>query len=330
MKLRHAILAALLWVVVALPASAHEIRPAYLEIHESTAGQIDILWKQPVVGDLTLPISPHVSAGWLEEEAARVVVTDTALVREWHVVPPHAPLAGQTLTIEGLEVTLTDVLVEIRNATGAGISRVISPASPRLRIPEHGASSLPVWRYLWLGVTHIWSGTDHLLYVFGLILLVAAVRPLLLTLTSFTAAHSITLALTTLDLVRVPTAPVEAAIALSIVYLAAELLRQARGEAGWASSRPWLIAFPFGLLHGFGFAGALHEVGLPANDIPTVLLLFNLGLEAGQIAFVVGVLSLAALARKLRPFALTPVRHWASYALGGVASYWLIERMLQI
>lgn len=313
-------------LLLAFAAAAHEIRPAYLELREKSSGDLDILWKQPTSGETMLAIRPHLSSGWLDEEATQVTVTDSALLRQWHIAAPHAPMAGQTLTIAGLEFTLTDVLVFIRYADGGDSSQVIHASQPSLVIPEHDAS-FSGWRYLWLGVTHIWSGADHLLYVLGLLLLAAALRPLIWTLTSFTLAHSITLGLAVFNILHVPRAPVEAVIALSIVYLAVELLRQTQGQRGWASERPWLVAFPFGLLHGFGFAGALQDVGLPTGDIPTVLLFFNLGVEAGQILFVLAALALGSIVRLQARVGAVTARKWAAYALGSIASYWLIARL---
>jgi len=326
MKVWQASLLFVAAMLATVAAAAHEIRPAYFELRENSSGDIDILWKQPTSGETMLAIRPHLSSGWLDEEATQVAVTESALLRQWHIAAPHAPVAGQTLTIAGLEVTLTDVLVSIRYADGRESSQVIHASQPSLVIPEHDASFLG-WRYLRLGVMHIWSGADHLLYVLGLLLLAAALRPLIWTLTSFTLAHSITLGLAALNVVHVPRAPVEAVIALSIVYLAVELLRQTRGLHGLASERPWLVAFPFGLLHGFGFAGALQDVGLPASDVPTVLLFFNLGVEAGQILFVLAALALGSIMKLQARIAAGKARKWAAYTLGSIASYWLIARL---
>jgi len=313
----------------AAPAAAHEVRPALLELDEAADGTVAITWKQPIVGDLAVPLRPSLSSGWLARLPASEAASASALVRHWRIAAPHAPLAGQTVRITGLDATMTDVLINVHFAGGERTSQLIGARDPSFRIPAAKELRVPVARYLWLGMTHIWGGLDHLFYVAALILLVGRLRPLLLTLTSFTLAHSITLALTTLGLVELPQAPVELLIALSIVYLAVELIRRQRGEAGWAARRPWLVAFPFGLLHGFGFAGALREVGLPAGDVPMVLLLFNIGIEIGQVAFVLTVVATAkglALASTHWGGLLT---RWSPYALGSVASYWFFLRMAQ-
>lgn len=311
------------------PAAAHEIRPAYLEIRD-TGETINILWKQPVAGNRTIAIRPHLSAGWLEPEAARSRTTGSALIREWTITPPHAPLTGQTLTIEGLDATITDVLLRITWPDGTQTVRMIHPDDPTTEIAGAAGGGTAIGQYLWLGMTHIWGGIDHLLYVFGLVLLVMYLKPLLATLTAFTAAHSITLAATTLGLVQVPQAPVEAFIALSIVYLAVELVGRERGETGWAGRHPWLVAFPFGLLHGFGFAGALRDIGLPAGDIPSALLFFNLGIEAGQVAFVLAVLAIAWLLGRAGPLWLPALQRASPYVIGSLASYWVIGRTIQV
>jgi hydrogenase/urease accessory protein HupE len=183
--------------------------------------------------------------------------------------------------------------------------------------------------YTRLGIEHILTGFDHLLFVLALVLLVRGTRRLLWTVTAFTLAHSITLALATLGVIRVPGPPVEATIALSIVFVASEIVQQARGREGLAARKPWLVAFSFGLLHGLGFAGALAEVGLPQNAIPLALLFFNLGVEIGQLLFIAAVLLLARLAQRLAAGRIDPARASlvAAYAIGGMASYWVIERV---
>ena len=181
--------------------------------------------------------------------------------------------------------------------------------------------------YLELGFTHIWSGVDHLLYVFGLMLLVRNGRTLVKTITGFTLAHSITLAAAALGYVNVPAAPVEAVIALSIIYVAAEVVHARQGRTSLAQRAPWIVAFGFGLLHGLGFAGALSEVGLPAHAIPTALLLFNVGIEIGQLSFV-GLLLIAARAlQRTAPATVRRLEWVPPYAIGSLASFWFLERI---
>lgn len=311
-------------------AAAHEIRPAYLEITEDAAQHVHVLWKQPTAGQMMLPLAPVLSSGWLEAQRSSQTVADGLLLRQWDIVAPREPLHGQTLTIEGLDKTVTDVLARITFANGATLSRLIKPDHPVLTLLQPGKSTLPVAEYLQLGVMHIWLGIDHLLYVFGLMLLVQRTRVLLKTITAFTVAHSITLAAAALHFVTVPAAQIEVVIALSIVYVAVELVHVHRGEEGLASRSPWVVAFTFGLLHGFAFAGGLAEIGLPSGAIPAALLLFNLGIEAGQVAFVCVVLLVLAGLKRLLPASAIWVPRLSPYVIGSLASMWCIERALRV
>jgi hydrogenase/urease accessory protein HupE len=183
------------------------------------------------------------------------------------------------------------------------------------------------WTYLGLGVEHILLGIDHLLFVLALLFLVQGWRRVIITITAFTVAHSITLAAATLGLVHVPQAPVEASIALSIVFVATEIVRSRMGRVSVAERWPWVIAFVFGLLHGFGFAGALREVGMPEDAIPLALLCFNIGVEVGQLLFIAAVMGIVTL---LRRSAITiPAWAWRVpvYTIGTLAMYWTIERV---
>ncbi len=310
--------------------AAHEIRPAYLEINEDATQHVHILWKQPVAGQFALPLTPRLSSGWLNEDASSESASNSFLIRQWDIDPPHDRLHGQTLTIEGLEKSVTDVLTRITFASGTTVSKLVTPDHPSVKLLQPGKSTLPVTQYLKLGVTHIWFGIDHLLYVFGLMLLVRDTRTLVKTITAFTAAHSVTLAAAALKLVEVRAAQIEVVIALSIVYVAVELVHVRRGAAGLATTYPWLVAFTFGLLHGFAFAGGLADIGLPSDAIPAALLLFNLGIEAGQLTFVCAVLlTLGGLTRVVPESA-----HWvprlSPYVIGSLASLWCIERALRM
>jgi hydrogenase/urease accessory protein HupE len=310
----------------ASPVAAHEVRPAYLELTEAADGAVAVTWKQPVVGELAVPLVPHLSAGWLDRPPARQALTDAFLTQAWRIAPPHAPLAGQTVEVQGLERTITDVLVRIARTDGTVTTQMLRPGAPSLVIPETAKPGAPVLDYLRLGVAHIWLGFDHLLYVFGLVLLAPQLRRLLATVTAFTVAHSLTLAASVFQLVTVSPPAVEAVIALSIVYVAVELAQARRGRPGLASRRPWAVAFGFGLLHGLGFASALREVGLPAGEVPVALLLFNAGIEMGQLAFVAAVLvALRALARAPRVNA--GALRGAPYLVGGIGAFWMFERI---
>jgi len=307
--------------------AAHEVRPCYLEITEAADHSAHVLWKMPATGDYGLPLHPSVSAGWLAKTPNQTVLDGVELVQRWTIAAPHAALKGQKVDIAGLEKTITDVLLRVQFADGTELIRLIHPSDPIFTIPADASSSISVSSYLLLGVHHIWTGVDHLLYVLGLMLLVRNLRTLLGTLTAFTVAHSITLALATLNIVNVPPAPVEAAIALSIVYVALELVRPG-DQQGLAGRRPWLIAFVFGLLHGLGFASALRQVGLPNHDIPEALFLFNVGIEAGQIAFVAAALAVLGTLRAIIPVLEFRIQQAVPYVVGSLASFWLIERSL--
>jgi hydrogenase/urease accessory protein HupE len=238
------------------------------------------------------------------------------------------PLRGQSVRIAGLEGTMTDVLVRIEFADGTSWTQRLTPARPAAVIPARESGLAVAGVYLELGVEHILRGIDHLLFVLALLIITRGGWKLVKTVTAFTVAHSITLALATLGFVHVPQPPVEAVIALSIVFVAAEILHDRQGHAGVTERAPWIVAFTFGLLHGFGFAGALSEIGLPQGQIPVALLFFNLGVEAGQLLFIGAVLGFIAVIRRLR----MPLPRWAElvppYAIGSVAMFWVIQRVV--
>jgi hypothetical protein len=327
-QLRSALLLPLL--CCAALVQAHEVRPGYLEFTEGSAGELRIVWRQPIAGIYGVPLVPDVSTGWLQGEPYSNSRTETTYVREWRVPAPHADLAGATVEVQGLERSITDVLLRVVYANGTELTQVLNPATPRLRLPSAATPELPIRQYLALGFTHIWGGIDHLLYIVGLVLLVRDTRTLVKTITGFTVAHSLTLAAAVLGYVHVPGAPVEAAIALSIVYVAAEAVHAGQERTSLARRAPWVIAFGFGLLHGLGFAGALSEVGLRAHDIPMALLLFNLGIEIGQLTFVALLLLVAKALWRIVPLLASRLSWAPPYAIGSLASFWLIERIQAI
>jgi hydrogenase/urease accessory protein HupE len=324
---RPAAIALLLLMLPAAPAMAHEARPAYLEITENEAGRFDVLWKTPVLAGRRLHVEPRFP------EACRAVVPPQeraltgALVERSILACGTIGLRGQRVEFPGLQATITDVLVRTSFADGTISTTLVRPSRPYVDIAAAKGALQIARAYLAHGVQHILLGFDHLLFVLGLMLVVSGLGRLVKTVTAFTVAHSITLALATLGYVRVPGPPVEAAIALSILLLAVEIIRVRRGEPSFTSQRPWVVAFAFGLLHGFGFAGALAEVGLPQSDIPLALFAFNVGVEVGQLMFVAACLVLALLLRRARM--AWPV--WASavppYALGSLAAFWFFDRL---
>ena len=315
-------------VLLMLPvlAIAHEIRPGYLEIKENADHSLQITWKQPTTGDYSIPLHPAISTGWMIDSLANISYAESYLIKRWQVPVNHASLDEQTISIAGLEKTITDVLVQVTLLNNVSFTYLIKPIQPSLKLNLSKPQPPPVWQYIQLGIYHIWSGFDHLLFVLGLLLLVKKRSRLIWTITAFTIAHSITLALATLHIINVSASFTEAAIALSIVFLAVELVRHYRGNNGFAYHYPWLVSFLFGLLHGFGFASALQDVGLPENNIPLALFLFNVGVEAGQLAFVFVMLLIIAGIRRLK-FQLP---QWSyklpAYLIGTLAMYWFIER----
>jgi len=320
--------AALLLLSGATSLCAHEIRPAYLQITENAQHRFDVLWKQPSVGTQLLRLVPQVSNGLLDAEPAEEAVANSFVVRRWqNIAVPRDSFDGATIRIEGLEYTITDALISISFANGQDVQEILRPRSPALVVHLTGTGKVPVPAYLLLGIEHILTGFDHLSFVLGLLLLVRLRVTLIKTITAFTVAHSLTLAAAALGLVHVNPAVIEALVAFSIVFVAVEVMRAYRGHYGLTARYPWFIAFTFGLLHGFAFAGSLAQIGLPERNIPLSLLLFNMGVEVGQLLFVGAVYLLIALLRRL-PRRLP---HWSvwvpPYAIGGLASFWVIQRL---
>ena len=326
--MRRAALGLALLATLASAVAAHEVRPAYLELRQTGEETWDATWRVPARGDdLRLGLYVELPEGATNLTEPEALIRDDAFQERWSFRCPGG-LAGGTIRIAGLAATNTDVLVRItRRDGGTQVTRLL-PKHPSL-VVEASPRPLSVARtYLVLGVEHILLGVDHLLFVLGLLLVVGRRRSMLVkTITAFTVAHSITLALATLGFVHVPVAPVEATIALSIMFVAAEALHARAGQPGLTARSPWVVAFAFGLLHGFGFASALSQVGLPDTAIPVALVLFNVGVELGQLTFVAVLLALAAVLGRWR--ALLPT--WADavppYAIGGCAAYWTIERV---
>ena len=305
---------------------AHEVRPAYLDLKEETPGSFDVLFKTPMRGDARLGLDVVFSEPVKMATPIISRMTDNAMVQTWRISAIE-PLAGQTVRIDGLTSTMTDALVRIQFIDGGEWVGKLTPGAPQAIIPARQDGWAVAATYLQLGVEHIILGIDHLLFVLALILIAPSTRQLILAITAFTLAHSITLAAATLGFVNVPPAPIEAAIALSIAFVAAEIIRAREGKAGIAARVPWVVALAFGLLHGFGFAGALSEVGLPPAHVPVALLFFNAGVEVGQLLFVAVVLTIAALFRLARH----SLPRWAAlappYLIGTLAMFWVIQRV---
>jgi len=327
-----ALLAALaLGLFAAGTAAAHEVRPAYLEIRQDAGDHFVVTWKQPALGEMAIRLAPHLSNGWLEAPPTESFATPGFLIRTWQVrdAAPD-PLAGRTLSIEGLDRTITDALVHVDLADGRSFETILRPDRAQAALAFQSAGGLAVPAYFRLGVEHILTGIDHLMFVLGLLLLVGVRWRLLQAVTAFTVAHSLTLGASALGLVHAPSAMIEALVALSIVYVAGELANRFRGQEPLTARYPWLIAFIFGLLHGFAFAGALADVGLPKDAVPLSLLLFNLGVEAGQLIFVgaaiLAILALRPVRARLPAAADRIALRLPPYAIGAFAAFWVLER----
>jgi hydrogenase/urease accessory protein HupE len=324
----------LLLTVIAGVAQAHDLRPAYLAITENAPDVYQVLWKVPAMGERRLAIYPKLPRSAVESTPRAGVFLADAYVERWTVRAPTG-LTGETIAIDGLAESRTDVLLRIERLSGETSTARLTPASPTFEVPAASGWQQVAAAYLWLGVEHILLGVDHLIFVLALIMLVRGWKRIGLTVTAFTLAHSITLGAATLGFLDVPGPPVEVLIALSIALVAVEIVNSARGRESLSSRFPWMIAFAFGLLHGLGFAGALSEVGLPGHAIPVALLFFNLGVEVGQLLFVAVVLALFAILHQVS-IALVGSqanrsRAWlrlgGAYCIGGIASFWLIERV---
>jgi hypothetical protein len=315
----------------ALRAEAHALQPAYLELKLLPTGQYGIVWKCPAAGALPLPISAWLPEGCSPRTAETAIWDGSAYVTRW-VARCAGGLEGGRIRIEGLEQTSTDVLVRFELADGVTGARRLTNVDPVLQIPTQPEPLEVVNTYLFYGVKHILLGIDHLLFVLALLMLVRGTRRIVVTITAFTLAHSLTLAAATLGFVHVPGPPIEATIALSIAFVASEIIHGRRGNPGLTERYPWIVSFTFGLLHGFGFAGALAEVGLPQKSIPIALLFFNVGVEIGQLLFLFVVFFLAALGRAaIRSVGLrVPASASAvpPYLVGSVASFWVVQRIV--
>jgi hydrogenase/urease accessory protein HupE len=317
----------LLLLLGAWPASAHEVRPAFLEVTQRANGRFDILWKQPSAGTLAVRLVPHISGGLLERKPSSIEAASNFQICVWRNIDAGKQgIDGRTIQIEGLTRTITDVLVVVTLANGDSEQEVLRSEHPDVTLHvERNGIAVPA--YLMLGIEHILTGIDHLFFVLGLLLLVRSRVMLLKTITAFTVAHSITLAATTLHIITVQPTLIESLVAFSILFVAVELVNLYRGRVGLTVHFPWLIAFTFGLLHGSAFAGALAEIGLPPDNIPLSLLLFNVGVELGQLAFVAVVIAIGWALSRL-PRQLPGWTRWiAPYAIGSFSGFWFLERL---
>ncbi|MFC1777344.1 HupE/UreJ family protein [Pseudomonadota bacterium] len=306
--------------------TADEIRPGYLELRTSDGLVYSVKWKVPMKGDLVLSLNPVLPDSCIERTPPGSMKSAGAMITRWSLTCAGGIYQKQ-IRIDGLENTMTDVLVRVVHQDGATQMVRLTASETGFEVAAKTSSVDVIKVYTALGIEHILLGVDHLLFVFALLLIVNGWRRLIGTITAFTLAHSITLAAATMGYVHVPQAPVEAVIALSILFLATEIIHNRQGRPGLAKRYPWLVAFIFGLLHGFGFAGALAEIGLPQQSIPLALLFFNVGVELGQLLFVAAVVATGWVLKKLlAQKVLQGGEVAASYLIGTLSAFWLIER----
>ena len=318
-----------LCVSVFLPftSRAHELRPAYLELRQTGSDTYNVLWKVPGMGEnLRLGLYVEFPADCTNVTDPRGTMIHHAFTQRW-TVRRAGGLGGGEVHIRGLSATMTDVLVRLEHLDGRSQVTRLTPSAPSMVVQSAPGAMEVARTYSALGLEHILSGVDHLLFVLALLLITRGGWKLVKTVTAFTLSHSLTLTAATLGWVNLPPPPIEALIALSIVFVAAEILRHQRGQEGMTARAPWLVAFSFGLLHGLGFAGGLSEAGLPVGHIPAALLFFSLGVETGHFLFIGAVLAFIAFIRRFP----IPVPHWGRlvppYAIGSVAMFWVLQRV---
>ncbi|MBE1284628.1 MAG: HupE/UreJ family protein [Rhodobacteraceae bacterium] len=336
MRLARLLTALVLLLGSLLPstAPAHELQPGYLEISHMGGDLWRVFWRKPDVRGAPMAIDARLPEACVQPTGPSVTFANGAWVTAW-TTRCSPGLAGGKIQIDGLETTRTDVLVRFEPRDQSVQTHRLTSDDTSFQVSEVPNGWDVIRSYLPLGIDHILEGIDHLLFVFALLLLIPDRWKLIGTITAFTVAHSITMAAATFGWVNLPGPPVEAVIALSILFLASELLQRKDGQLRLSERYPWTVSFSFGLLHGFGFAGALEEIGLPQTEVPLALLSFNLGVEIGQLIFVAVVLVSGFLVSRIVP-ALTiglrrpgsPLAVISAYVVGGIAAFWFIERVL--
>jgi hydrogenase/urease accessory protein HupE len=313
--------------LVPFASFAHEARPAYLEVRETAPGQFSMLWRTPVLAGMRLPLVLQMPEGVRNvKPPVTEELADSLLERRWIDAGPNG-LAGQRIGITGLQFTITDALVRVELLDGRTVQAIARPSRPWVEIAAAQSQWEVTGTYIVEGIRHILFGADHLLFVLGLLLIVRKNWMLVKTVTAFTVAHSITLAVATLGYAEAPALPLNAAIALSILFLGPEIVRAWRGETSFTIRHPWVVAFAFGLLHGFGFATAMTSAGLPRQDLPLALLSFNIGVEVGQLGFVALVLAIGHSFRVLEVHWPRWVRALPGYTVGALGAFWTIQRV---
>lgn len=307
--------------------AAHESQPGTLELRQVSKDRYEVVWRAPIYYGRPHPAILELPEHWntVVEPTVRIL-SDSQVFRRVVSVGDKG-VEGSILRFRGLENTITDVFVRLNRLDGTAMTAVVRPSKPWARLRGERSWHTAAGEYTGLGFHHILQGVDHLLFVLGLLLIVKGRGMLLKTITSFTLAHSITLGIATIGYASVPLPPLNALIALSILFLGPEILRSRRGETSLTIRFPWIVAFTFGLLHGFGFASGLTVTGMPRSEIPLALLFFNIGVELGQLGFV-GLTLLVLQSMKRIEFRWPK---WAEavpgYAVGSLGAFWTFQRV---
>ncbi len=327
-----ALLALILLLGASFPyrADAHPLAPALLQIRELPEGKAEVSWKTSVLQVRGSHVVPELPPECTPVGTSKVAEEGDSVTETFTVECAGGGLVGKTVGVVGLGDGRNDALLRIALADGRVIQEVLRVGASTFVIPETGRPSSVFTGYIRLGFDHILTGLDHLLFVFGLLLLATSTRLLIETITAFTVGHSITLSLAALGIAKVPSGPVEVLIAFSIFILAVELARGPRTSPTMLRRFPWVMAFLFGLLHGLGFAGALREIGLPPNEVPLSLFSFNVGIEAGQLAFVFVILALGFALRRVLERLPTWSERVPVYGIGCLSAYWVLERLSEV
>lgn len=321
-------LALILFAVLAAPASADELRPGYLEFTEVWQGQWSLVWKAPVKGGITPDTRPVLPANCQNSGQPTRELSGAAVISKQQVTCKGA-IGGGKIGLSGFSASVTDVVARVVPLDQPVQTLRLTAAEPVAEILREPSRWQVAGSYTVIGIEHIVFGWDHMLFVVALVLLLdGAWITILKAVTAFTIAHSITLIGSTLGFVGLPQGPVEIVIALSIIFLAVEIAKRKPGVPRLSESAPWVVAFLFGLLHGFGFAGALREIGLPEGEVPVALLTFNLGVELGQLAIVAATLAVLGLLRKFGPWLEPKAIRVMTFGIGSIASFWFVERIL--
>jgi hydrogenase/urease accessory protein HupE len=327
---RWRILFAVVVLLSAVLASAHEARPAYLELKETTPGRYMVLWRTPVLAGMRLPVAIVFPDDVKNVTNPRIEELADSVVERLSIDAGPTGLSGKRIEFPGLQMTIADVLVRVEMLDGRKWTTIVHPSQPWVEIAASQTWLGVVGTYIAQGIRHILFGADHMLFVLGLLLIVKDRWMLLKTVTAFTVAHSITLAIATLGYAEVPVAPLNAAIALSILFLGPEIVRSWQLETSFTIRHPWIVAFAFGLLHGFGFASALTSAGLPRHELPLALVSFNLGVELGQLGFIALILALENSFRVLEIRWPRWVQAVPGYTVGSLGAFWTVQRVALI